>query len=563
MQRPDSSAQPPRVYLALALGYAAIALAVLWPALHGDFVSDDIGYVVGNPWIHTLSVANLRAILDPTGPAAAHTANYAPVHLLLHAIFWQLFGADPFGHHVANVLLHAVATTLLVALFARAGVPFVAAALGGAFFLLHPANVEAVAWVFQLKTIVALALASGALLLEPRRPLAATLVFALALLAKIQAAFAIPVVAVALWIGAPAGSRSRGGRAAVLGVWIALLVLALLPEMLAFERLGHVELATPLAPAEKARAAVAFVGRYLVMATTSIGVSAFHQPDLPASWLDPWFLFGLLCIVAIAARALLVLARRDPEASYWAWTAGGFAPVSQVLPFLYPMADRYLYYILPGLIGAALVAVRAPLVRLAQAPRSTPARAALLTAVALLGAAGWRSSERAAIWRSESTLARDAAAHYPDGIPAQLLRVQNAARSGDVVAAVTALRAASARGYDRFIDLEREPIYEALRNDARFRAVTAEIAGVWIGHVAGRSDLTAPELRMLGHAHAARGEWDPAIARLEAVAALGGPGSEGIRADLAEVRARKARAEREAARAGAAPQGQGDGAPTP
>ena len=38
---------------------------------------------------------------------------------------------------------------------------------------------------------------------------------------------------------------------------------------LAFERLGHVELATPLAPAEKARAAAAFIGRYLVMATTS------------------------------------------------------------------------------------------------------------------------------------------------------------------------------------------------------------------------------------------------------------------------------------------------------
>ncbi|MCX5737036.1 MAG: hypothetical protein NTZ61_00780, partial [Proteobacteria bacterium] len=213
MQRLESSAQRPGVYAALALGYAAIALAVLWPALHGDFVSDDIGYVVGNPWIHTLSIDNLRAILDPTGPAAAHTANYAPVHLLLHALGWQLFGANPFGHHVVNVLLHAVASTLLVALFARAGVPFVAAALGGALFLLHPANVEAVAWVFQLKTIVALALASGALLLEPRRPILATIVFTLALLTKIQAAFAIPVAGIAIGLGAPAGARSRGARA--------------------------------------------------------------------------------------------------------------------------------------------------------------------------------------------------------------------------------------------------------------------------------------------------------------------------------------------------------------
>jgi hypothetical protein len=233
------------------------------------------------------------------------------------------------------------------------------------------------------------------------------------------------------------------------------------------------------------------------------------------------------------------------------------------LPFLYPIADRYLYYILPGLIGAGLVAIRAPLAKLAHTPRSLPSRAVLLASVALLGVFGWRSFERAGIWRSEGALARDAAVHYPDGIPAQLLRVQNAARSGDVASAVAALRAASARGYDRFIDLEREPIYQALRNDPRFRAVIAEIAGVWIGHVATRSDLTAPELRMLGHAHAARGEWDPAIARLEEVAALGGPGSEGIRVDLADVRGRRARAEREAARNHAAASGEGDGAPTP
>ena len=279
---------------------------------------------------------------------------------------------------------------------------------------------------------------------------------------------------------------------------------------------------------------------------------------MPTSWSDPWCLLGLAGAAAIGGRALFVLARREDEASFWAWAVAGFGPVSQVLPFLYPIADRYLYFILPGLIGAGLVAARAPLARLARAPRSAPSRAALLAAVALLALFGWRSSERAGVWRSDLTLARDAAAHYPDGISAQLLRAQNAARRGDVDAAVAALRAASARGHDRFIDLEREPVYESLRKDARFRAVVAEIAGVWIAQVAARSNLTAPELRMLGHAHAARGEWESALARLEEVEALGGPGSEGIRADLAEVRGRKRRAEREAAREGASMGGKVD-----
>lgn len=548
----------PAPYAALALGYAVLALAVFSPALRGAFVSDDIGYVVGNPWIHQLSLENVRAILDPTGPAAAHTANYAPVHLLLHAVFWQFFGANTLGHHVVNVLAHAVASALLVALFVRARVPFVAAALGGALFLLHPANVEAVAWIFQLKTIVALALASAALLLEARRPFAATLLFALALLAKIQAAFAIPVLGIAIAIAAP-GARSRTARWALLAVWVALLALAMLPEFLAFERLGHAEATAPLALGDRIRAAAGFVGRYLAMAATSYGASAFHQPDLPRAWSDPWCLLGLAGAAAMAARALWTLAQRDDEATFWAWVAGGFVPVSQVLPFLYPMADRYLYYILPGLIGAGLVAARAPLTRVAAAPRSTAARTALVVAVAGLAFFGWRSFERAGVWRTEMTLARDAAAHYPNGIPAQLLRAQTAARTGDVVAAIDALRAASARGWDRFIDLEREPIYASLRADPRFRAVIADVAGVWIAHVADRSDLTGPELRMLGHAHAARGEWSLAIARLEEVNARGGPGSEGVRADLAEIRARQQRAERDAARAA----GGSDGAPAP
>jgi hypothetical protein len=62
--------------------------------------------------------------------------------------------------------------------------------------------------------------------------------------------------------------------------------------------------------------------------------------------------------------------------------------------------------------------------------------------------------------------------------------------------------------------------------------------------VADRADPTAPELRMWGHAHAARGEWDEAIEKLERAQAIGGPGAEGVRADLASVRARRLRAER-------------------
>jgi hypothetical protein len=548
----DEERQPPARWAALFLGYAAAALWVYRRALTGDFVSDDLGYVLANPWVHELSLANLRAILEPAGPVAAHTANYAPVHMLLHAAGWRLFGSDPTGHHALNVVVHAGACALVAALYARAGLSFAAAAVAGGVLLLHPANVEAVAWIFQLKTVAALALAAAALVAEPRRPLVAATLFALALLTKIQAAFALPVAAVWAWLGSPAGARPRSLRLAWLGLWGLALALALAPELLAFERMGHAGASPAEGVGGQARFMAALLGRYLAMAASGWGIAAFHQPDPPGSWLDPWCLLGLAGSAAMALRGAIAWRRRHEEAAFWAWVAGGFLPISQLLPFLYPMADRYLYYVLPGLVGALALALAPRIVS------ESMRRAALALALLVLVGFGFRVQARAAIWRSDLALALDSARVYPAGIPARRLAAQAAARRGDAGAAAEALRAAAARGFDRFMDLERDPSFDPVRADPRFHAALVEIAGRWIASVERRERPTAQELVMLGQAHAVRGEWDAAIHRLEQALAAGGPGSEGARAELARVRAARGRAAR--ARAAGQPD---DGAATP
>jgi hypothetical protein len=529
-------------FVLLGIGFAAIGLLVYRRALDGAFVSDDVGYVSGNPWIQSIDGATLRAILDPFGPVAAHTVNYAPVHMLLHAAGWRLFGPDPTGHHVINVIAHAGASTLLAALFARAGLAFSLSAFAGAVFLLHPANVEAVAWIFQLKTVAAFALACGALLLEPRRPLLALLCFALALLTKIQAAFALPVAAAWAWLDQPQASdrAARGRRLSWLAAWALVLALVMVPESAAFERIGRLD--GEAAPGLALRTAFTFalVGRYLSMAVAGFPLSAFHEPDPPAGWIDGWVLLGLLGSGALALRLLVALRRGSEESGFWVWAAAGFVPVSQVLPFLYPLADRYLYYILPGLLGGLLLALHVPLGRALAAPRGRLALGA--AALLVLVACGWRSAERAGIWRSDTTLALDAARHYPSGLPALGLAARAAARRGDADGAVAALRAATARGFDRFMDLERDPVFDPVRGDPRFTALVAEVAGVWIARVEPRSEPTVPELLMLARAHRARGEWEAAEQRLEQALAAGGPGSQTARAELAGLRAARQRA---------------------
>ncbi|MCA9512933.1 MAG: hypothetical protein KC560_19645, partial [Myxococcales bacterium] len=149
---------------AVALAFAALAFAVYAPALHAPFFSDDLHYVQANAYVQTPSLANARAIWSPVGPVVGIVENYAPVHLSLHALAWQAFGADVVGHHALNVAMHVVASLLLVQWLRRSGVATRAAVALGAVFLVHPANVEAVAWISQVKTTSALALALAALL---------------------------------------------------------------------------------------------------------------------------------------------------------------------------------------------------------------------------------------------------------------------------------------------------------------------------------------------------------------------------------------------------------------
>ena len=181
------------------LGFALLALAIYRGALAGPFISDDLGYIVTHPYTEELSAENLRAIFDPFGPAKLYAANYAPIHLLLTALEREVFANASFGYHLVNVLVHALNATLLVALLLAAGLPRGAALLGGVFFAVHPANVEAVAWASQLKTNAALAFSLGALLALRRHPVWATGLFALGLLTKASAAFALPTAAAFVW----------------------------------------------------------------------------------------------------------------------------------------------------------------------------------------------------------------------------------------------------------------------------------------------------------------------------------------------------------------------------
>jgi len=548
----------------LALIFIAVALGVYAPSFQGQFISDDLHYVAHNEYVHTVSFENWVDIWNPSSEVAELVENYAPVHLTLHSLEWQLFGPEVTGYHVVNAGLHAVAAWLLVLLYRRSGISGWASALGAAVFLVHPANVESVAWISQLKSSSALILSLGAILLHPKRPALALLLFALALLAKPFAASALAVVVLFGWLREKGSSGTESGgllgpRAVWLWGWLAALALFAVAEVVAFSLSAG--LAPSLYPDPLVRGLMIFsvALRYAMIAVSGLGVSTFHEPEAISSLADPFLIGGLVLLVGLGARAIFCLVARREEAVYWIWAAVGFAPLSGVVPLPYPMADRYLYFVLPGLIGGILLAGQQGLpgweTRLGMGKRDRRIRQGFLAlGFGLCTVFALQSYVRASVFYSPETLMADAEKNYPNGAAASTRKASRAARRGDRDAALEALRFARSRGYNRVDHLLQDSAYASMQDDPEFVAIKNEMAQDWISRL---GDLPAPghyKARALAQAYVAVYEFEKAIMILEAAADRPGPIAEALRGDAQEVAAEmRFRARLEAVRAKSLP----------
>jgi protein O-mannosyl-transferase len=117
---------------------------------HGFVNFDDDKYVLGNP-----EVAN-GLTLSGVGWAFTHSYanNWHPVTWLSHMLDCQLYGLNPGGHHLTNVLLHAAAAVLLFLVLRRMTAALWPSAFVAAVFAVHPLRVESVAWVAERKDVL-------------------------------------------------------------------------------------------------------------------------------------------------------------------------------------------------------------------------------------------------------------------------------------------------------------------------------------------------------------------------------------------------------------------------
>lgn len=111
------------------------------PAWHGEYIWDDPKWVSEQPGAH--SWQGLEQIWF-------HPAQqFYPLTYTLCWLEYYLWGNNPTGYHLVNILFHVSNAVLLWILLRRLSVP--GAWLAAAIFALHPVNVESAVWISEQK----------------------------------------------------------------------------------------------------------------------------------------------------------------------------------------------------------------------------------------------------------------------------------------------------------------------------------------------------------------------------------------------------------------------------
>jgi protein O-mannosyl-transferase len=111
---------------------------------------DDDVYVTGNPHVATgVSLPNVVWAFT-----SVEAANWHPVTWLSHMADAQVFGLNPCGHHLSNVVIHIATSLALLLLLLRCTGSLWQSALVAYLFALHPLHVESVAWVAERKDVL-------------------------------------------------------------------------------------------------------------------------------------------------------------------------------------------------------------------------------------------------------------------------------------------------------------------------------------------------------------------------------------------------------------------------
>jgi tetratricopeptide (TPR) repeat protein len=412
---------------------AVVAACLVWivflPALRGGFLPwDDESNLVTNRAWRGLGRPQLVWMLT-----TFHKGHWIPVTWLSFGADYLVWGMEPKGFHLTNVVLHAanaalvclLATRLLGGTGARGAARLAGGAGAALFFALHPLRVESVAWVTERRDVLCafffLLTVLGYLRATREEPAwrsrwywLAVGAFALALGSKSMAA-SLPAILLILDVYPLRRWQGAWRKRLAEKVPFALLsVLASAVAMVAVRAGGSVSGLADLGVAQRLAISAYSLAFYLWKTLVPIALSPLYELPVGLDAFAPVYLLCGALVVAITAVAVALRAR-------WPWLLAAWAAyVAMLLPVAglfhngpQIAADRYTYLpclpfsLLAGQ-GVVLLCRRAWLILV-------PAGVAcLLSFLAVLQIGAWRDAK--SLWSHALAASPSAIAHSSVGV---------------------------------------------------------------------------------------------------------------------------------------------------
>jgi protein O-mannosyl-transferase len=359
----------------LAAFVSLVTLLFYFTVLRNGFVEwDDNDYIFDNMHIRSLGITLFRwAFFD------FYSANWHPLTWISHALDYAVWGLNPLGHHLTNIVLHAINTYIVIILVVKLIIIWkenvikngestsldergvmIMGGVTGLLFGLHPLHVESVAWVSERKDLLCaffflLSITTYANQARKENPevisevflnkqyLLSLFFFVLALLSK-PMAVSLPFVLLILdWHPFQKICSLKTLRESFVSKipYFVLSLFSSIVTIFAQQSAGAIK-ATPLLTRllVAGKAIVAYLGKMII----PLNLVPYYPYPREVSFLSSEYFISVVIIAGITVACILSASKQRLWLSAWCYYVVTLLPVAGIVKIGdQAMADRYTY----------------------------------------------------------------------------------------------------------------------------------------------------------------------------------------------------------------------------
>ena len=384
--------------------------ALYWRALTAPFIYDDLDQVTINPGLTTWNAAVARFLHAPVAFTndfrGIGGSTYRPIYWITLAFDHSIWGLNPAGFHLTNLLLHLANGFLGFLLLRRQRVSLAVSAATSLLWLSLPINSEVVTWVSARAYSLSGAFILLSLLMVIRclrngklPPLVGYFTFSLcALLSHEQGILILPLTALIIYAQEPPARSSRRLWTLLISVELAACAIYFALKQIVSAHVGTGS------PAIKSFALSFW--KYVQWMILPIHMSVERSTSTPPDVFSTETLAAWIALIAFVAVMFLLRKKAAIAISGLAWLFVSLLPFCGIVFIYQGMAERFVYIASAGL--ALFIA------SVALGYRRQTKEIVLGAIVLWMVWGGWRLQSRVLDWCDPVSLYRSSLQATPD-----------------------------------------------------------------------------------------------------------------------------------------------------